>query len=77
MGREGVGRSKPTTLPGILYDECISESQKMIRRGKERESLELAQESFASGYPAAVARRPKRRKYEGDFGVRPVMQDSH
>ena len=44
----------------------------MIRRGREKEALELAQESFASGYPAAVARRLKRRKYEGVFRLRPV-----
>jgi replication-associated recombination protein RarA len=48
---------KPQLKSGVPYDEVISGLQKMIRRGKEREALILAQEMFDSGYHAAVARR--------------------
>ena len=53
----GGGPFHPKTNCGVPYDELISGIQKMIRRGKEKEALVLAQELFASGYPAAVARR--------------------
>jgi replication-associated recombination protein RarA len=45
------------TKTGLPYDEVISGLQKMIRRGKEREALVLAQELFDSRYNSAVARR--------------------
>src|SRR5712692_5617960 len=51
------GNWKPQLKSGTLYDEVISGLQKMIRRGKEREALILAQEMFDNGYHAAVARR--------------------
>jgi len=48
---------KPQLKSRVPYDEVISGLQKMIRRGKEREALILAQEMFDNGYHAAVARR--------------------
>lgn len=48
---------KPQLQSGAAYDEVNSGLQKMIRRGKEREALILAQEMFDSGFHAAVARR--------------------
>ncbi len=51
------GGWKPQLKSGVPYDEVISGLQKMIRRGKEREALILAQEMFDNGYHAAVARR--------------------
>ncbi|MFZ1031793.1 MAG: hypothetical protein WAN72_07365 [Candidatus Acidiferrales bacterium] len=48
---------KPQLKSGTPYDEVNSGLQKMIRRGKEREALILAQEMFDSGFHAAVARR--------------------
>jgi replication-associated recombination protein RarA len=53
----GKGGWKPQLKSGVPYDEVISGLQKMIRRGKEREALILAQELFDNGYHAAVARR--------------------
>src|SRR6266852_5104816 len=51
------GNWKPQLKSGTPYDEVISGLQKMIRRGKEREALILAQELFDNGFHAAVARR--------------------
>jgi hypothetical protein len=51
------GNWKPQLKSGTPYDEVNSGLQKMIRRGKEREALILAQEMFDSGFHAAVARR--------------------
>ena len=51
------GYYKLETKSGLPYDEVISGLQKMIRRGKEREALVLAQELFDSRYNSAVARR--------------------
>src|SRR5713101_2237789 len=51
------GGWKPQLKSGVPYDEIISGLQKMIRRGKEREALILAQEMFDNDYHAAVARR--------------------
>lgn len=51
------GNWKPQLKSGAPYDEVISGLQKMIRRGREREALILAQELFDSGFHAAVARR--------------------
>jgi len=51
------GTWKPQLKSGTPYDEVNSGLQKMIRRGKEREALILAQEMFDSGFHAAVARR--------------------
>jgi hypothetical protein len=51
------GNWKPQLKSGTAYDEVNSGLQKMIRRGKEREALILAQEMFDSGFHAAVARR--------------------
>jgi hypothetical protein len=48
---------RPQLKSGAAYDEVNSGLQKMIRRGKEREALILAQEMFDSGFHAAVARR--------------------
>lgn len=48
---------RPQLKSGVSYDEVISGLQKMIRRGKEREALILAQELFDNGYHSAVARR--------------------
>jgi replication-associated recombination protein RarA len=52
-----TGNWKPQLKSGVPYDQVISGLQKMIRRGKEREALILAQELFDNGYHAAVARR--------------------
>jgi replication-associated recombination protein RarA len=51
------GNWKPQLKSGVAYDEVISGLQKMIRRGKEREALILAQEMFDNGFHAAVCRR--------------------
>jgi replication-associated recombination protein RarA len=51
------GYWKPQLQSGTAYDEVNSGLQKMIRRGKEREALILAQEMFDSGFHSAVARR--------------------
>jgi MgsA AAA+ ATPase C terminal len=51
------GNWKPQLKSGTPYDEVNSGLQKMIRRGKEREALILAQEMFDSGFHAAVGRR--------------------
>jgi hypothetical protein len=51
------GNWRPQLRSGIAYDEVVSGLQKMIRRGKEREALILAQEMFDNNYHAAVARR--------------------
>lgn len=51
------GNWKPQLKSGFAYDQVISGLQKMIRRGKEREALILAQEMFDNGYHSAVARR--------------------
>jgi len=51
------GGWKPELKSGVPYDEVISGLQKMIRRGKEREALVLAQELFDNGFHGAVARR--------------------
>lgn len=51
------GYWKPQLKSGTPYDEVNSGLQKMIRRGKEREALILAQEMFDSGFHAAVGRR--------------------
>lgn len=51
------GNWKPQLKSGTPFDEVNSGLQKMIRRGKEREALILAQEMFDSGFHAAVARR--------------------
>jgi replication-associated recombination protein RarA len=51
------GNWKPQLKSGTPFDEVMSGLQKMIRRGKEREALILAQELFDNGFHAAVARR--------------------
>ena len=51
------GNWKPQLKSGTPFDEIISGLQKMIRRGREREALILAQELFDNGFHAAVARR--------------------
>jgi hypothetical protein len=51
------GGWKPQLKSGVPYDEVISGLQKLIRRGKEREALILAQELFDNGFHGAVARR--------------------
>jgi replication-associated recombination protein RarA len=51
------GYWKPQMKSGSPYDEVNSGIQKMLRRGKEREALILAQEMFDSGFHSAMARR--------------------
>jgi hypothetical protein len=51
------GYWKPQLQSGTAYDEVNSGLQKMIRRGKEREALILAQEMISSGFHSAMARR--------------------
>src|SRR5713101_4003587 len=60
QGRSSVmakGGWKPQLKSGTEFSEVLSGLQKMIRRGKEREALILAQELFDNGFHAAVARR--------------------
>jgi len=51
------GGWKPQLKSGTEFSEVLSGLQKMIRRGKEREALILAQEMFDNGFHGAVARR--------------------
>lgn len=51
------GNWKPQLKSGTAFDEAISGLQKMLRRGKEREALIIAQELFDNGFHAAVCRR--------------------
>ncbi len=48
---------KPQLKSGAEFSEVLSGLQKMIRRGKEREALILAQEMFNNEFHGAVARR--------------------